>query len=100
MTSLLTREEYEAIARTLVLPTNAFIDGGFRPAKSGNTIVTLNPANGVKLADIAACDAEDVDFAVQKAREAFDDGRWSKMHPGGAQGYPDPPVRAHDPPPP
>ena len=81
MSDLLTRDEYQAIARDLVLPTNAFIDGGYRPAKSGNTFETLNPATGEKLADIAACDGEDVDFAVRKAREAFDDGRWSRLHP-------------------
>ncbi|MCT7378078.1 aldehyde dehydrogenase [Chelativorans salis] len=81
MRELLTREEYEAIAANLSLPVNAFIDGSFRPAKSGKTFETLNPATGVKLADVAACDAQDVDFAVSKAREAFDDGRWSKLHP-------------------
>lgn len=81
MSDLLTRDEYQSIARNLVLPTNAFIDGGFRPAQSGNTFETFNPATGEKLADIAACSAEDVDFAVSKAREAFDDGRWSRMHP-------------------
>ncbi len=82
MSTLLTREEYEALARDLVVPNNAFIDGGFRPAQSGKTFASVNPANGAKLADIAACDAADVDFAVKKAREAFDDGRWSRMHPG------------------
>ncbi|MBR9830495.1 MAG: aldehyde dehydrogenase, partial [Oceanospirillales bacterium] len=41
-----------------------------------------NPATGETLAEIAACGAEDVDFAVQKARTAFDDGRWSNLHPG------------------
>ncbi|MFT5226846.1 MAG: gamma-glutamyl-gamma-aminobutyraldehyde dehydrogenase [Polaribacter sp.] len=30
---------------------------------------------------MAACNQDDVDFTVQKAREAFDDGRWSKLHP-------------------
>ncbi len=52
MGDLLTREEYEAIARNLVLPANAFIDGGFRPAKSGKTFETANPATGQKLADV------------------------------------------------
>ena len=81
MSNLLTRAEYEAIARNLTLPTNAFIDGGYRPAASGKTFDTVNPATGVKLGEIAACDSADVNFAVSKAREAFDDGRWSKMHP-------------------
>jgi gamma-glutamyl-gamma-aminobutyraldehyde dehydrogenase len=78
---LLTQDEYTSIAAGLDLPTGAFIDGGYRPAISGQTFETVNPATGEKLADIAACDAADVDFAVGKAREAFDDGRWSKLHP-------------------
>lgn len=79
--SLLTQDEYKSIAANLDLPTGAFIDGAYRPAISGKTFETSNPATGEKLADIAACGAEDVDFAVEKAREGFDDGRWSRMHP-------------------
>ena len=78
---VLTRDEYRAIAEAMSFPGGAFIDGGHRPAISGKTFQTANPATGEKLADVAACDADDVNFAVQKAREAFDDGRWSKMHP-------------------
>ena len=78
---LLTRDEYKAIAEGLDLPNAAFIDGMFRPAASGATFTSVNPATGEELAEIAACGAEDVDFAVLKAREAFDDGRWSRLHP-------------------
>ena len=78
---LLTQEEYQAIADNLALPNNAFIDGSYRPAGTGKTFETVNPATGAKLAEIAACDANDVDFAVQKARDAFEDGRWSRLHP-------------------
>ncbi|MGR3519189.1 MAG: aldehyde dehydrogenase [Roseovarius sp.] len=78
---LLTRDEYAAIAATLDLPSGAFIDGGYRPAISGQTFATLNPATGETLTEVAACGAGDVDYAVAKAREAFDDGRWSRLHP-------------------
>ncbi|WP_319544751.1 aldehyde dehydrogenase [Ruegeria conchae] len=78
---LLTKDEYESIAAHLDLPTGAFIDGGYRPAISGQVFETVNPATGAVLTSIAACGVEDVDFAVEKAREAFEDGRWSKMHP-------------------
>jgi len=78
---LLTTEEYRAIAHGLDLPTAAYIDGSYRPAASGKTFASHNPATGAHLADIAACGAEDVDFAVLKAREAFEDGRWSRLHP-------------------
>jgi len=79
--NLLTTEEYKAIAAGLNLPNAAFIDGTFRPAISGKTFATVNPATGQKLTDIAACGPEDVDFAVAKARDAFEDGRWSRLHP-------------------
>ncbi|MGD8708793.1 MAG: aldehyde dehydrogenase [Ectothiorhodospiraceae bacterium] len=81
MSQLATRNEYEAIARSLDLPGNAFINGHFVPAESGETFETLNPATGEILQRIAACDAPDVDHAVVKAREAFDRGVWSKLHP-------------------
>lgn len=81
MSDLLTTEEYKAIARGLSFPTQAFIDGAFRPALSGKTFDTLNPATGEVLAKVAACGPEDVDFAVAKARDAFEDGRWSRLHP-------------------
>jgi gamma-glutamyl-gamma-aminobutyraldehyde dehydrogenase len=82
MTDLLTTEEYKAIAAGLHLPTQSFVDGSFRPARSGKTFDTIDPATGKVLAKVAACGAEDVDFAVEKARDAFEDGRWSRLHPG------------------
>jgi gamma-glutamyl-gamma-aminobutyraldehyde dehydrogenase len=33
------------------------------------------------IAEIAACNEKDVDLAVSKAREAFEQGHWSKLHP-------------------
>ena len=81
MSDLLTHEEYKAIEKSLDFPTNAFINGQFQSSKSGNTFETINPATGKVIANIAACNSEDVDHAVTKAREAFDQGHWSKLHP-------------------
>lgn len=81
MSEVLSLEEYQSIASSLILPTNAFINGRFQPALSGKQFASINPASGETLAEIAACNDQDVDLAVQKAREAFDDGRWSKLHP-------------------
>lgn len=67
--------------KTRSVRTDAFIDGAFRPAFSGARFVTENPATGRPLAEIAAGDAADVDLAVQAARRAFDDGRWSRRSP-------------------
>lgn len=79
--SLLTHDEYKAIAAALTFPAQAFVDGAFRPAISGRTFDTVNPATGAILAKVADCAAEDVDFAVARARDAFEDGRWSRLHP-------------------
>ena len=81
MTELLTREEYAAIAAGLDLPRAPFVEGKFR-AGDGAEMETANPATGETLAGIVAADAGDVDFAVRKAREAFDRGEWSRAHPG------------------
>jgi len=81
MSKLLTTAEYEAIAGGLILPSSAFINGKFARGKAGKTFQTINPANGQVLNEIAICAEADVDLAVAKARQAFDSGAWSKMHP-------------------
>ena len=81
MSSLSTLEEYQSIAEDLALPKSAYINSKFKTAANGDTFDSINPANGKVLASIAACGQEEIDYAVLKAREAFEDGRWSKMHP-------------------
>jgi len=78
---LLSAAEYAALAASITLPTQAFVDGAFRPALSGETFETTNPATGEVLAQIAACGPEDVDVAVATAKRAFADGRWSNLAP-------------------
>ncbi|WP_053154055.1 aldehyde dehydrogenase [Pseudomonas sp. Pf153] len=82
MRDLLTAAEYAAIAKSMSFPSNAFINGSFKPALSGNTFITSNPATGEVLAEVAACNADDVNYAVSKAREASEDGRWRSLPPG------------------
>ena len=52
-----------------------------RFARARGVLTTLNPATKQPLAELSCAGGEDVDYAVQKAREAFADGRWAKMHP-------------------
>ncbi len=61
--------------------TQAFIDGRFVDAASGETFETENPATGEPITSVAAGGLEDIDLAVTAARRAFDDGRWSRMAP-------------------
>ena len=81
MSDLLTHDEYQAIANGIDFPRSPFIDGKFHPG-SGGTMPTLNPATGEAICEISVCSADDVDLAVSKAREAFEQGAWSKLHPG------------------
>ncbi len=73
--------DYTAIAKTLRYQHKAFINGAFCNALSGEVFDSLNPATGTVLAQVAACGKADVDVAVGHARTAFEDGRWSKLHP-------------------
>ena len=82
MSDLPTHADYVAVAKRLSLQTQAYIDGVFRPALSGEVFPSINPATGEVLAEVAACGRADVDVAVQAAKQAFEDGRWSKLHPG------------------
>ena len=81
MSDLLTCEDYQSFADSMSMPSNAFINGKFTAAKSGKTIDTINPATGKVVSQIAACEKEDLDYAVKKARQAYDKGVWSRMHP-------------------
>lgn len=80
MTDLLTHAEYQAVAAALTPPQSPFIDGKFRPGR-GPMMATINPATGAEITRIASANAEDVDLAVSKAREAFDQGHWAKLDP-------------------
>lgn len=73
--------DWHARAAALSVTGSAFIDGRYVQARSGKTFDCINPATGKILAQIAACDAEDVDHAVAAARKAFDSGVWSRMAP-------------------
>lgn len=68
-------------AAALHIPHQAYIDGRFVDAISGATFAAFSPIDGRKLADIVACQSEDIDLAVAAARRAFESGVWSRMHP-------------------
>ena len=61
-----------------------FIDGRFVPPASGKYFDSINPANELKLAELALGGAADVDAAYQAAGRAFDSG-WGRL-PGRERG--------------
>ena len=76
-----THRDWIALAAAIVLRNEAFIDGAFTSAASGETFPAVSPRDARVLTDVAACDSRDVDRAVAAARAAFEDGRWSRTAP-------------------
>lgn len=58
-----------------------FYGGHSHDAQSGARRDVVDPATGRVIANVADADAIDVDFAVASAREAFDNGPWTRMKP-------------------
>lgn len=56
-----------------------FINGQWVAPVRGGSFDTIDPANETAIAQVAAATAEDVDRAVQAARNAFDHGGWPEL---------------------
>ena len=56
------------------------IGGTFTDSVSGATMDVINPATGEKIAQVPSCTAEDVDNAVQAAKDALPE--WLDTTPG------------------
>jgi aldehyde dehydrogenase (NAD+) len=69
----------ELVAPPKIQHTECFIDGQWRPAVSGKTFETINPATEQVICEVAEGDKADIDAAVQAARKAFERGPWSRM---------------------
>ena len=59
-----------------------WIDGKWEDTKGGSIMSIEDPTTGKEIAEVIDASREDVDRAVQAARRAFYDGRWSKKAPG------------------
>ena len=73
--------DWHARARSLAIQSQAYIDGRYVPAASGETFDCISPIDGRLLARVAATDVPDADRAVAAARRAFEDGAWSRQPP-------------------
>ncbi|NIQ38005.1 MAG: aldehyde dehydrogenase family protein [Proteobacteria bacterium] len=59
-----------------------WINGKWTDSKGGGRLPVEDPATGEKIAEVVNASREDVDVAVQAAKAAFYDGRWSGKTPG------------------
>ena len=80
MSDLLTKLEYVTIAQNINPPCSPFIDGKFRKGH-GPAMTCLNPSDKTEITKISTANKQDVNLAVEKAREAFEDGRWARKLP-------------------
>ena len=71
-----TKAAWQARADALKPEAHAFIDGRYVDAASGQTFARVSPVDGRVIAEIASCDAADVDRAVAAARRTFEAGHW------------------------
>lgn len=63
----------------LAAPKKLLINGQWLDSQSGTHFDVFDPATDQVIAKVAEGDAADVELAVKAAREAFDNGPWSKM---------------------
>jgi len=77
--SQLTVEVNEKVQKFLQGTKNLYINGNFVESSSGKTFETPNPATGETLATLYEAEQDDVNRAVIAARNAFDNGPWSRM---------------------
>lgn len=66
------------IDRIVTVPDGVFIDNGWHPPTSGQTLDVTDPATGQVIARIAAGNAQDIDAAVASARRALT-GAWGAL---------------------
>ncbi|WP_299866690.1 aldehyde dehydrogenase family protein [uncultured Hoeflea sp.] len=73
--------DWHGLAADLQADGRLLIDGDWRDASEGETFTSTNPTDGSVICDVASATPADVNRAVAVARERFDGGVWSKMHP-------------------
>uniref|UniRef100_A0A6P7GV70 10-formyltetrahydrofolate dehydrogenase n=1 Tax=Diabrotica virgifera virgifera TaxID=50390 RepID=A0A6P7GV70_DIAVI len=71
--------EMEANKMKLRFPCQLFINGEFMDAEGGKTTQTVNPATEEVICDVQCASKNDVDKAVAAAKNAFENGEWSKI---------------------
>ncbi|CAG9831082.1 unnamed protein product [Diabrotica balteata] len=71
--------EMEANKMKIRFPCQLFINGEFMDAEGGKTTQTVNPATEEVICDVQCASKNDVDKAVAAAKNAFENGEWSKI---------------------
>jgi betaine-aldehyde dehydrogenase len=67
--------------RRIFMDYKLWIDGKWVDSTGKKTMAVENPATGETIAEVVDASPEDVNLAVQAAKKAFLDGRWSRLVP-------------------
>lgn len=78
---MLDQAAIDALRATPVAPAHNLIDGNPCGASNGQTMDVISPIDGSVLTTMPRSTAADAERAIDAARRAFDDGRWSDMAP-------------------
>ncbi|WCB95384.1 Phenylacetaldehyde dehydrogenase [Baekduia alba] len=68
-------------AALAAVPRGLFIGGAWVEATGGGVIPVVDPSTGEEIMEIAAGTAADVDLAVAAARDAYENGPWTRLSP-------------------
>ncbi|MFU8883008.1 MAG: aldehyde dehydrogenase family protein, partial [Rhodobacterales bacterium] len=74
------QSQIDALRNAALPPQHLLIDGKWSAA-AGGTLDVTSPIDGQQLTTLGAANTTDVDRAVAAARQAFADGRWSRLAP-------------------
>ncbi|MBP5975483.1 aldehyde dehydrogenase family protein [Brasilonema sp. CT11] len=69
----------DQVTKFLTQPLKLLIGGKWVESASGQTFPVYNPATGQVITHAASGESEDINRAVQAARQAFESGSWSKL---------------------
>lgn len=78
---MLDQIEINRLRQQTIAPQQHFIGGQSAPSVSEETLEVLSPINGEVMTTIAMGSVDDMNRAIDSARHAFDDGRWSHQPP-------------------
>ncbi|EEE36157.1 aldehyde dehydrogenase 2b4 [Rhodobacteraceae bacterium KLH11] len=81
MSDVKSRSHWNTLRKGLSPATQAFIDGRFVDASSGEQFDCISPLDGQIIARVSSCGSDDIDRAVKAARNAFEHGPWPRMSP-------------------
>src|SRR5699024_37044 len=56
-----------------------YVNGQYTPAVNGETFSVLDTATETEITKVSEAQEKNIDIAVQDARDAFDNGEWTKM---------------------